>query len=341
MGIAASATLLCAGLLAAPPDVEKPALERRAYAELHMGTAFRIVLFAPDKTTADAAAKAAFARIKQLDGIMSDYNPHSELSRLSSSGPSEVGLPVGDDLWRVLSRAQSLAAETDGAFDVTVGPLVQLWRRARRNKKMPAAERLAQARRSVGYRHVRLDPRRHAARLMRGGMRLDLGGIAKGDAADQALAVLARRGVTRALVDASGDVAVGDPPPGKTGWRIGVAPLDKPQGPPSRTLVLARSAVATSGDAFQYVELDGVRYSHILDPRTGLGLTTRSSVTVIAPDGLTADSLASAVSVLGPREGLKLIAKKQGTECLILRRVDGKIETHQSAGFEKLPADDK
>ena len=120
---------------------------------------------------------------------------------------------------------------------------------------------------------------------------------------------LRRQGITRALVDGSGDIVVGDPPPGEQGWRIGVAPLEAKNGPPSRFLTLANCAVTTSGDAWQYVELDGKRYSHILDPKTGLGLTDRSLVIVVARDGISADSLTKAVAVLGPGRGLEFVDK--------------------------------
>ena len=156
-------------------------------------------------------------------------------------------------------------------------------------------------------------------------MRLDLGGIAKGYAADEALRVLCTRGIDRALVDAGGDVVIGDPPPGRIGWRIGIAPLEV-DGAPSRYLTLAQSAIATSGDAFQFVEIGGQRYSHIVDPRTGFGLNHRQSVTVRARDGITADSLATAVSVLGPEEGLQLIKATGGARALIVEVVDGNVK---------------
>jgi thiamine biosynthesis lipoprotein len=152
---------------------------------------------------------------------------------------------------------------------------------------------------------------------MRPGMRLDLGAIAKGYATDEALAVLRRLGLPRALVNASGGISAGAPPPGRDGWRVAVAPLE-PDAPPSQFLRVVNGAVATSGDTWQFVEIDGKRYSHIIDPRTGWGLTTHSSVTVLAPDGMTADGLATAVSVLGPQEGLALVEQTPGVAALIV-----------------------
>jgi FAD:protein FMN transferase len=166
-------------------------------------------------------------------------------------------------------------------------------------------------------------------------MRLDLGGIAMGYAADEAFKILKRHGITRAMVDASGDIVCGDAPPNVQGWRIGIAPLTESKGPPSRYLWLANGALTTSGDAFQWVEIDGTRYSHIVDPKTGRGLTTRSSVTVTAADCITADSLATAVSVLGPRKGLELIARTPGTAALVVVREEDETKTYSSSNFDK------
>jgi len=310
-------------------------VRRYERSEKLMGVEFKFVLYAEGEEAANRAADAALSRVAELDAVMSDYQADSELNRLSRTAGSGESVPVSDDLWQVLSRSQQLSRRTGGAFDVTVGPLVKHWRRARRSGKMPELDRLREARESVGYRFLRLDAKRQSVELTRPNMRLDLGAIAKGYAADAALAVLAEHDICRAMVDASGDLAVGAPPPGEPGWRIGIARLS-PEGPPSRFLLLKNAAVATSGDAFQFVEIDGKRYSHIIDPRTGLGLTTRSSVTVVAPAGVTADSLASAVSVLGPGDGLELIAQTPKAEALIVVRTGGKTQAYASPGMEEL-----
>ncbi len=170
-------------------------------------------------------------------------------------------------------------------------------------------------------------------------MRLDLGGIAVGYAIDQSLAELKRLGIERAMVDSSGDIGCSGPPLGEIGWRIGIATLN-PASPPSRYLRLSHAALTTSGDAFQHITLDGERYSHIVDPRTGLGLTRPAAVTVIAPNCMTADSLATAVCVLGPERGFKLLQEFPGTEAIMLlapRRdaENPKIEVHETAGLKK------
>lgn len=277
----------------------------------------------------------------ELDAILSDYQPESELSRLSRTAGSGQAVPLSDDLWTVLRRSQDLAEASDGAFDVTVGPLVRLWRRARRMQALPKEELLAAARAATGYRHLELDERQHTAKLLLPDMRLDLGGIAMGYAVDEALSVLRKHGVARAIMDASGDIGASDPPPGENGWRVGILPLDA-DGPPSRYVLLANAAVTNSGDAFQFVEIDGIRYSHIIDPHTGLGLTDRGSVTVLARDCVTADSLATAVSVLGPERGLSLVEATPGAAAIFLRRPHHENELYESKRLSEFiiaPAD--
>jgi thiamine biosynthesis lipoprotein len=308
-------------------------LSRFEFTRPQMGLPFRIVLYAPDTNTANAAAEAAFARISQLNDILSDYDADSELSRLSRTAGEDRAVPISADLWTVLERSQALARRTDGAFDVTVGPVVNLWRKARREKQLPAAERLAEALAAVGWRKLELDPRARTAKLLVPDMRLDLGAIAKGYAVDEALKVLRAHGVTRGLVAGGGDMVVGDAPPGKPGWRIELAPLDVTNAPPARFVILRNRALATSGDVFQHVEIDGVRYSHIVDPRTGMGLTDHSLVTVIARDCTTADSLATAVSVLGPDKGLKLVEQTPGVAARVVRRPGAVIEVRESRQF--------
>lgn len=313
-----------------------PGSLRFEFTEPQMGLPFRIVLYADDEPTARRVAGIAFARIAELNSILSDYDDHSELSRLSRSSATGAWVPVSDDLWRVLARGQEFARRSDGAFDLTVGPLVQLWRRARRQRELPPANRLAEAGQATGWSRLELNAVHREVRLGVPGMRLDLGGIAKGYAVQEALRTMAARGISRALVSGGGDMAAGDPPPGKGGWRVELAPIDAPGAPPAQFVTLKRTALATSGDVFQFVEIGGVRYSHIVDPRTGLGLTDHSLVTVMAPDGMTADALATTVSVLGPDDGLRVAKTFRGTEVRIVRQATATgLDLRQSSGFER------
>lgn len=249
---------------------------------------------------------------------MSDYRAESELMLLGrqAGGPP---VRVSEDLFRVLARAQEFARRSNGAFDATIGPLSFLWRRARRRHEIPDAESIAHARGLVGYRNLVLNSEARTAQLRKRGMLLDLGGIAKGYAADAALAVLKEHGIERALIAAGGDIGASRPPPEKPGWRVAIAPLDSPGESPDRSIWLSDAAVSTSGDAEQHLEVGGARYSHIIDPKTGLALQGRSSVTVLARDATASDALATAVSVLGPERGLELINSLPGTGLLFIR----------------------
>ncbi len=329
--VAGLAALAALAIPALGPGGE-PELTRFEFSQAHMGTQFKIVLYAPDNSTATRAANAAFERIAELDQIMSDYRDTSELMLLCrrAGGPP---VKVSEDLFRVLAKSQEIARESNGAFDITVGPVVRLWRRARRQHELPDPESLSEALKLVGYENLRLDPSRRTAQLLKPGMMLDLGGIGKGDAADQALLVLKQYGLPAALVAGGGDIAVGDPPPERDrprGWRIGIAPLGSPTAPPTRFVYLHNAGISTSGEAEQHLEIDGIRYSHIIDPKTGKALTGRSSVTVIAPNDITADALATAISVMGPRAGIKLAESLPGTGVLIVQEVENNLRIFES-----------
>jgi thiamine biosynthesis lipoprotein len=323
--------------LAAPSLAGEPALTRFEFVETHMGSPFKIVLYTSDEATARQASRAAYERIARLDQLLSDYNPESELMRLCdrAGGPP---VAVSDELFDILEQSQAMWRRSQGAFDVTVGPVVRLWRRARRTRKMPDAVSLARALALVGGDKVRLDPSAHTVQLLAAGMKLDLGGIAKGYAAGEAIAVLKRQGIPRALVAGAGDIVVGEAPPDADGWTIGIAPLKAPGTAPSpRFLSLTNVAVSTSGDAEQFVELDGKRYSHIVDPRTGVGLVDRSTVTVVARDGATADGLDTAISVLGPERGIPLVEEIEGTAALMVRATGQGQQSFESKRWPTLP----
>jgi FAD:protein FMN transferase len=326
--------LFLLALSAVASHTADPTPTRYEFSEPHMGTLYRIVLYAPDETTAKKASRAAFDRVADLDAIMSDYRPTSELMRLCEKAGGDP-VPVSPDLFTVLAKAQEVSRLSDGAFDVTVGPVVRLWRQARKTRKLPDPEKLAKALELLGYQNVRLDADKRTVQLLKKGMLLDLGGIAKGYAADEALKALKKHGLSSALVAAGGDVAVSSPPPGEEGWKVGIANLGDPESKPQRVLVLHDAGVSTSGDQEQHVEIDGKRYSHIVDPRTGLGLIGRRSVTVVAPNGITSDSLTKVVSVLGPEKGFKIIETQKGVSSLVVQDLGKGRETFQSKHFPK------
>lgn len=324
------------GLAATAAPAPHPAQIRAEFTQTIMAVPVMIVLYGPSAEHATEAAAAAFRRGHALDAILSDYQSQSEIRRLTVDAAGPDGVEVSPDLWRVLVRAQEISEASGGAFDITAGALTRLWRWARRRNRLPPDDLLQAARAVIDWRAVALDPARRRVRLLKEGMRLDAGGIAKGYVLDEMLAVLRSRGITAALIDAGGDMVLGDPPPGRDGWRIALPTQDGDAPPPA--LWLSRCAVCTSGDTYQHIAVDGRRYSHVIDPRTGMSLVDHGMVTVVAPDGMTADALASAVSVLGPAGGLTLIEKTPGTAARIVRGLptDGVTEVHASTGWARI-----
>lgn len=297
-----------------------------------MGVPWTITVHAANGALGEQAIMAAFAEVERLEHILSDYDPGSELSQLSATAPTAEPVAVSDELWEVLEAAVGWRDRSGGAFDPTVGPLTTLWRQTRRSGRLPRPDKLAAALEAVGPATIRLDAGRKTVSLARPAMRLDLGGIGIGYAADRALAVLAARGVVSALIDASGDIVVSGPPPGAPSWRIEVEPFGTRDVQATGLRIdLAHAAVTTSGDAFQSVEIDGVRYSHIVDPRTGLGVTGRTAVTVVARDCATADALATAANVLGTEGGLALVESTPGAAAMFVTLIEGRRNETYSA----------
>jgi len=303
-----------------------------------MGTLFQITLYATNNAQAGAAADAAFARIDALEDILSDYQADSELVRLREA-PVGQAVPASADLFDVLWRSQCFSRLSQGAFDCTVGPYVRLWRFSRKRKTLPEPAEIQAAAQVQGYQFLRLDPRRRTVTFLRAGMRLDVGGIAKGYSADEALKVLKAHGIERALVAASGDIAIGKAPPNQIGWKVGVTDIDSHSNMFTRSLLLEHAGISTSGDTEQGVDIGGVRYSHIVDPHTGLGLTNRIQATVVAPDATTTDAAATAVCILGKARGLAFIQSLPRTGTLIITRDHDREEFFASPRFKRLPRD--
>lgn len=298
-----------------------------------MGTYLNLTFYAPDSLTASSASKAAFKRVDELNNILSDYKPDSELSELSRSSGTGETIPISHSLYDVLQTSLEISSVTNGAFDITIGPFVQLWRQVRRTQRRVSDQELEDARDRVGYQFIELDKTDKSAKLLKNDMRLDAGSIGKGYASDEVMAELRKFDITSALVDFGGDIVVGDPPPGKDGWTIAYT-IGSPNNTTEQAIsTMANIAVATSGDLYQYVELEGIRYSHIINPKTGLGITDQSTVTVIAESAMIADAYSTAFSVLGPERSLDIAKKINGLEFYFIRKVNDEIKTWQSPGF--------
>jgi thiamine biosynthesis lipoprotein len=313
----------------------QPRLQRFESVEPHMGTLVRVTVYTPDERRARAAFEAAFSRIRALDAILSDYRPDSELNRITTKAVGRE-VRVSDDLFTVLAASQQLAEATAGAFDVTLKPVVQLWREARTTKRIPDPIALHEAAGRTGYRKLQLYAGRRTVRLDLPGMALDVGAIGKGYAASEAIEAVSKLGVRSALVAISGDLAFSDAPPGGRGWRVAVHDGDPSLAGVPRVLELSNGAVSTSGNREQYVDVHGQRYSHVIDPASRMGLTEDVTVTVIAPHGLEADGLDTAISVIGAERGLQLIETRPRVAALILQRSGDATRVFQSAGFTHL-----
>ena len=311
--------------------------QKFAYEKAEMGIRFTVTLFAEKEDTAKRLADGAFARIAELNKIFSDYEDDSELSRLSRTSGTNAKVPLSAPLWHVLERSVRMAEESGGAFDPTCGPLTATWRRARRKGELPSPALVEEMKARCGWRKLRLLPDEKTALLVSPDMRLDLGAIAKGYACDEALRFLREKGHGIALVAGAGDMAAGDPPPGRKGWRIAIDALDTADTstkPETIVVEIANCGIATSGDRFQRLEIEDKRYSHILDLRTGVPVTDHSLVSVIAPDCMTADSLSTTLSVLGPQNGSAL-ASKYGAVARWQRQPATKVEITATHGWEK------
>ncbi|MCB1206627.1 MAG: FAD:protein FMN transferase [Verrucomicrobiae bacterium] len=305
------------------------------FKEPHMGTEFTIRAWTEEGRESDLTrlVERAFARVKELDAALSDYLPESEINRLAKA-PKGKAVIVSEDLFLVFEKAGKVTEASGGVFDITAGPLIRLWRMSRKNNALPTPEQIASAKARTGFHHLVLDAEKRTITKTMEGMLFDAGGIAKGYAADAALAILKDGGFPRSLVAASGDIVVGSPPPGEQGWRIGIETLEIGHDLKDlQTVTLSDSAISTSGDTRRYFEHGGVRYSHIVSPATGLGLTERTGASVIAPDATTSDSFATAVTLLGPKEGLQFIRNQRGIECQIVVLRDGHEAFLRSDGF--------
>ncbi len=288
-----------------------------------MGTFSRVVVSARSARQANACIEAAFAVQDRVNTLMSYQREDSELNAVNRRAFEE---PVAVDpmTFEVLQQAVHFSKLSEGAFDVTVGPLMDLWRKAGESNEPPTEQALAEARAKVGYDKLILDDEKKTVRFAVPGMRIDLGGIGKGYAVDKAVEAMQKRGALGGMVDLGGNIrCFGRPPHGQPYWRVGlqdpnVAPNEMGASKPLLVLALTNESVATSGDYRRFVTVQGEKQSHILDTRTGQGARALVSDTIIAPDATTADALSTAVNVLGPEKGLALIDRLPGIEAILI-----------------------
>jgi len=323
-----------AGALSSCCRPSRPIAYTERATEVMMGTEVSATAVALTPEAARRAVAAALAEVNRLEGLLSHRIPASDVGRcnaLAARGP----VNVAPETFELMQSAAETWHLTNGAFDPTVLPLVRLWQECARARRLPTAAELAVVQASVGCQHVVLDVEHRAIRFAREGVALDLGGIAKGYAADRAAIVMRASGATGGLIACAGDiVAFGCRADGRP-WRVGVQDPRHPESTAALvdTLEFSDMAVSTSGNYRRFSEIGGKPYSHILDPRTGWPADAVPSVTVIAPNGRTADALATGISVLGLEEGLRLVESLPNVEALLLTIEEGRIVRHESTGY--------
>ncbi|HEY4958452.1 MAG TPA: FAD:protein FMN transferase [Caldimonas sp.] len=297
--------------------------------EAIMGTAISVELWSDERAAGEAAITAVMDEMHRIDRTMSPHKADSELSIINRDAASKA-VPVSAEMARLIVRANEFAELSGGAFDITYAAVGQLY--DYRQRIRPSEAELAAARAAVGWRHLVLDTQAGTVRFARPGVRIDLGGFAKGHAVDNAVAILRRRGIAHAMVSAGGDSRVIGDRRGRP-WSIGVRDPRRP-GKVVAMLPLEDVSISTSGDYERYFDADGVRFHHLIDPSTGKSPSEIQSVTILADDGLTSEALSKIVFVLGVARGMALVESQQGVDAVV---VDAAGALHFSSGLLAAP----
>lgn len=313
-------------------NYSSPLLVEQSPTRMVMGTVANITVVAKKQAIITKSIAAAFDKLVEIDEMMSDYLPDSELSQLNANAFDEP-VKVSDELFEVIKAAIEYSKLSDAAFDITIGPVVELWRRSEKEGKNSTEEELAAAKAKVGYEKLILDEQNRSVRFKVDGMVLDLGAIAKGYAIDLAIGQMQKAGAVGGLVDVGGDIrCFGISPKLNNIWRVG---LEDPKGGDLLEVIhLTDRAIATSGDYRRFVMIDDRKYSHIINPQTTKSASDLTSVTVIAPTAMQADALATSVSVMGHEKGLELIELVPEVEAIVIPAGE-QIEFIKTGGAEK------
>jgi thiamine biosynthesis lipoprotein len=295
--------------------------------EAIMGTAIRVELWHEESTAGEAALDAVMEEMHRIDRAMSPFKPESELSRLNREA-ARAPVPISEEMAELVARSIGFSKLSEGAFDITFASVGCMF--DYRNGTRPTAEKVAAALPGINYRHIRLDRRQRTIQFARDGVRIDLGGIAKGYAVDNCVALLKARGVKEALIVAGGDSRVLGDRRGRP-WMIGIRDPRRKDAMVAM-IPLVDAAISTSGDYERYFEADGVRYHHILDPRTGMSATGVRSVTIVGPDATTTEGISKSVFIMGPERGIRFVESLPGIDAVI---IDGDGNMHYSAGLRR------
>ncbi len=339
---------ICASLVAATYffSVARRQVEADSGYRLVMGTFAHIIAVAPNSHTANKSIQASLQQLRNIEALMSYHRDDSELAGVNRNAYREP-VKVSKETFEVIQKAIEFSKLSSGAFDITVGPLMDLWHRAGEANTIPSDDKLAEARSKVGYEKVILDVNETTVRFTVEGMKLDLGGIAKGYAIDKAVEAMANSGAVGGLIDVGGNIRCFGKPKDKPYWRIGLQDTNEnlgtqisdfgfpaEAGKPLLILKFNDAAVATSGHYRRFAQIQGKKYSHIIDTKTGSSSDKLASVTIIAKDATTADALSTAVIVLGAEKGLALIEKLPDTKAILITS-QPKYEIIKTTGVEK------
>lgn len=281
--------------------------------EAIMGTAVRVELWHDDAAAARAAMGAVMNEMNRIDRTMSPFKPDSELSRINREA-AQKPVPISKEMFDLISRSIEFSKLSGGAFDITFSSVGYLY--DYREHVKPTDEQIAKALPGINFRHLQLDAKAQTIHYARPGVRIDLGGIAKGYAVDNCIAILKGRGITNAIVTAGGDSRLLGDKHGRP-WNVGIRDPRR-RGEVIAVLPLADVAISTSGDYERFFEEDGVRYHHIINPKTGKSASGVRSVTIVGPDGITTEGLTKSVFVKGPQEGMRLIESLKGIDAIII-----------------------
>ncbi len=308
--------------------------QRYKFTQPKMGSYLTVIFYDNDSIHARQISDKCFSIVDSLNEIYSDYLPNSELNQLCATGGTHQWVAVSPALFDLIQQSSKAWKLSKGSFDITVGPVVRIWRKARKEKKFPDEDAVKKAMQSVGFQYVLIDSVNKKIQLTKTGMQLDAGGIGQGYIGQKVLDFLFQQNIRSALVDVSGDIVAGDPPPGKKGWTVAVNVPESENELLDNKAIVNNQAIITSGDVYQYLLYNGKKYSHIVNPETGYGVTNQRNVTVIAADGTTADWFTKACTILSFKK-IKRIARKLNAEYLIGTIEKEKIRFYQSKHFSK------
>ncbi len=308
--------------------------KKYVFSEQKMGSAFGLQFYHIDSLTANKLAKKAFLLVDSLNISFSDYMENSEINKVSKNAGNGLKINISEPLLQLLIECKRAYFLSNGAFDITIGHLTKLWRKARKSQEITPKDELNKAIKNTGMRFLEIDTSRATARLLKNNVSIDLGGIAKGFAAQKVLEFLQNNGVKSALIDAAGNMAIGSRPPNYTSWKVAIEIPRNNYEKYYKLLNISNMGVSTSGDTFQFIQFNGKKYSHILNPKTGLGMQNGRQVTVICENAVMADWLSTTLCILPIKKALNL-TKKVNFEAFIVQNKRGIAKIKTTKNFQK------